>query len=181
MALDGLGGYACACWADTDHQHSGEGAGEAAFSMSEQIKKKRVLFLCTGNSCRSQMAEGLLRELAGNQFEAESAGTNPTRVNPLATRVMAEVGIDITEQRSKSVDEMTGERFDFVITVCDRAREACPVFPGRANRLHWSFDDPAEAEGSEQERLAVFRRTRDEIAASVNHFASTHHRTQDSK
>ncbi len=127
------------------------------------------------------MAEGFLRELAGNQFEAESAGTNPTRVNPLAIRVMAEVGIDITEQRSKSVDEMTGKRFDYVITVCHRAREACPVFPGRANNLHWSFDDPAEAEGSEQERLEVFCRTRDEIAARINDFASTHHRTRDLK
>ena len=127
------------------------------------------------------MAEGFLRELAGNQFEAASAGTSPTRVNPLAVRVMAEVGVDITEQRSKPVDQMTGEQFDYVITVCDRAREACPVFPGRANRLHWSFDDPAEAEGSEQERLEVFRRTRDEIAASINDFASAHHRTQDSK
>lgn len=147
--------------------------------MDGQTTKKRVLFVCTGNSCRSQMAEGFLRELAGNQFEAASAGTNPTRVNPLAIRVMAEVGIDITEQRSKSVDELTGGRFDYVITVCDRAREACPVFPGRAKRLHWSFDDPAEAEGSEEERLDVFRRTRDEIAASINDFASTHHRTQD--
>ena len=127
------------------------------------------------------MAEGFLRELAGNRFEAASAGTNPTRVNPLAIRVMAEVGVDITEQRSKSVDEVTGERFDYVITVCDRAREACPVFLGQANRLHWSFDDPAEAEGSEQERLEVFRRTRDEIAASINNFASTHHRTQELK
>jgi len=127
------------------------------------------------------MAEGFLRELAGNQFEAASAGTSPTRVNPLAVRVMAEVGVDITEQRSKPVDQMTGEQFDYVITVCDRAREACPVFPGRANRLHWSFDDPAEAEGSEQERLEVFRRTRDEIAASISDFASAHHRTQDSK
>ena len=147
--------------------------------MDGQTTKQRVLFVCTGNSCRSQMAEGFLRELAGNRFEVESAGTDPTRVNPLAIRVMAEVGIDITEQRSKSVDEMTGERFDYVITVCDRAREACPVFPGRANRLHWGFDDPAEAEGSEQEQLAVFRRTRDEIAASINDFASTHNRTQD--
>ena len=127
------------------------------------------------------MAEGFLRELAGTRFEAESAGTNPTRVNPLAIRVMAEVGIDITEQRSKSVDEMTGKRFDYVITVCDRAREACPVFPGRANNLRWSLDDPAEAEGSEQERLEVFRRTRDEITARINDFASTHHRTGDLK
>src|SRR5713226_5727691 len=149
--------------------------------MDRQTPKQRVLFVCTGNSCSSQMAEGFLRELAGNQFKAASTGTSPTRVNPLAVRAMAEVGVDITEQRSKSVEEMTGERFDYVITVCDRAREACPVFPGRANRLHWSFDDPGEAEGSEQERLEVFRRTRNDIAASIKDFASAHHRTQDSK
>jgi len=118
------------------------------------------------------MAEGFLRKIAGERFEASSAGTNPTRVNPIAIRVMAEVGIDITNQRSKSIDELLDERFDYVITVCDRARETCPVFPGPAKRLHWSLDDPAAAEGSEQERLEVFRRTREEIATKIREFTS---------
>jgi arsenate reductase len=138
--------------------------------MSEQTNKKRVLFLCTGNSCRSQMAEGLLRQLAGNEFDAESAGTNPVPVNPMAVRVMAEVAIDITDQYSKSVDEMMGHQFDYVITVCDRAREACPVFPHDARKLHWSLEDPAEAPGTEEERLSVFRSVRDEIAEHIRDF-----------
>jgi len=140
--------------------------------VSERTKKKRVLFLCTGNSCRSQMAEGLLRHLAGTRFVAESAGTNPTRINPLAIRVMAEIAIDISGQRSKPVEEMMVEPFDYLITVCDRAREACPVFPGAALRLHWSFEDPAEAVGTEDERLIVFRRVRDQIAAQISRFCS---------
>jgi arsenate reductase (thioredoxin) len=138
--------------------------------MSAQTNKKRVLFLCTGNSCRSQMAEALLRELAANEFDAKSAGTNPTRVNPTAVRVMAEIAIDITGQHSKSVDEMKGQQFDYVITVCDRAREACPVFPHDAKKLHWGFEDPAEATGTEEERLSVFRQVRDEIAERVREF-----------
>jgi arsenate reductase (thioredoxin) len=142
--------------------------------MSEQETKKRVLFLCTGNSCRSQMAEGALRKLAGDRFEAASAGTSPTQINPMAVRVMAEIGIDISEQRSKSVVEMMGEQFDYVVTVCDRAREACPVIPGGATKLHWSFDDPASAEGSEEKRLEVFRRVRDEIVSSVREFVVDH-------
>ena len=116
------------------------------------------------------MAEGLLRDLAGSEFDAESAGTNPTRINPMAVRVMAEVAIDITDQYSKSVEEMMGHQFDYVITVCDRAREACPVFPHDARRLHWSVEDPAEATGTEEERLSVFRRVRDEIAERVRDF-----------
>lgn len=140
--------------------------------MSEQQTKKRVLFLCTGNSCRSQMAEGVLRNLAGDRFEAASAGTTPTGINPMAVRVMAEIGIDISEQRSKSVVEMMGERFDYVITVCDRARGACPVFPGKATKLHWSFDDPASTDGSNEERLQVFRRIRDEIVSSIQEFVA---------
>ena len=104
--------------------------------MSAQTGETRVLFLCTGNSCRSQMAEGLLRELAGNDFVVSSAGVSPTPLNPLAVRVMAEAAIDIASQRSKSVDEMTGRRFEYVITVCDNAREACPVFPSATKQLH---------------------------------------------
>jgi arsenate reductase len=137
--------------------------------MNGKTPKKRALFLCTGNSCRSQMAEAFLREIAGEEFEVISAGTNPTRIDPMAVRVMAEVAIDTTGQYSKSVDEMTEKQFDYVITVCDRAREACPVFPG-VNQLHWSFEDPAEARGTDDERLVVFRRVRDEIAARVSDF-----------
>jgi arsenate reductase len=138
--------------------------------MSNKQTKTRVLFLCTGNSCRSQMAEGALREFAGDRFEPASAGTTPTLVNPMAVRVMAEIGIDISEQRSKSVVEMMGEQFDYVVTVCDNAREACPVFPGGTSKLHWSFDDPASGEGTEEERLEVFRRVRDEIVSSIREF-----------
>lgn len=137
---------------------------------TKQDTKTRVLFLCTGNSCRSQMAEGALRKLAGDRFEAASAGTSPTQINPNAVRVMAEIGIDISEQRSKSVVEMMGELFDYVVTVCDSAREACPVFPGGATKLHWSFDDPASAEGSEEDRLEVFRRVRDEVVSRIREF-----------
>jgi len=140
--------------------------------MSDDMKKKRVLFLCTGNSCRSQMAEGFLRAIAGDRFEVASAGTNPSLVNPMAIRVMAEAGIDISSQWSKSLDEMSNRKTDCVITVCDRAREACPIFPVAVEQLHWSFEDPAEATGTEDERLSVFRRVRDEIAKRIRDFAS---------
>jgi arsenate reductase len=129
--------------------------------------KKRVLILCTGNSARSQMAEGLLRREGGGRFEVESAGTHPGRVRPEAIEVMREIGIDISGHRSKSVDEFAGREFDYVITVCDNARENCPVFPGEPARVHWSFDDPAAAPGEWPERLAVFRRVRDEIGARL--------------
>lgn len=145
--------------------------------MSEQTTRRCVLFLCTGNSCRSQMAEAFLREIAGDGFEVASAGTNPVRVNPLAVRVMAEAAIDISDQYAKSVDEMAGRHFDYVITVCDRAREVCPVFPGGAKKLHWSFDDPAEATGTEEQRVSVFRRVRDEIAKRVRDFVSQSERS----
>ena len=114
-----------------------------------------------------------MRERAGDRFDVASAGTTPTRLDPLAVRVMAEIGIDITEQYPKSVVEMTGERFDYVITVCDKARETCPFFPGET-RLHWSFADPAHAEGSEEQRLEGFRRIRDEISSTINGFLSAH-------
>ncbi len=129
--------------------------------------KKRVLILCTGNSARSQMAEGLLRHLAGKQLEVVSAGSAPSHVNPLAIRAMREHGIDISHHRSKHVSEFANQPFDVVITVCDQAAETCPVFPGRAQRIHWSFPDPARAEGSEQERLAAFRSVRDQLAARL--------------
>src|ERR1051325_5010923 len=134
--------------------------------------KKRVLILCTGNSARSQMAEGLLRARGGGRFEVYSAGTHPTRVRDGAVEVMREVGIDISGRRSKSVEEFEGREFDYVITVCDNARESCPVFPGRTERIHWSFDDPAAAEGSHDERLAVFRRVRDEIDARLREWSA---------
>src|SRR3954453_7985 len=105
--------------------------------------KKKVLFLCTGNSCRSQMAEGLLRHVAGDRFEAASAGTHPQGLNPDAVAAMQEIGIDISHQRSKHVDDFAGDQFHSVITVCDRAKESCPIFPSTRSLLHWSFDDPA--------------------------------------
>jgi arsenate reductase len=128
---------------------------------------ERVLFLCTHNSARSQMAEGLLRAWAGDRFEAFSAGVEATEVRPLAIRVMAEIGIDIGGQKSERLDTYLGQPFEYVITVCDEAREACPSFPGAERQLHWSFDDPSAATGSEEARLAVFRRVRDEIGARI--------------
>lgn len=123
----------------------------------------RVLILCTGNSARSQMAEGLLRNLGKGTVDVESAGTYPSLVRPEAIAVMADLGIDIRSHRSKHVQEFDGQRFDFVITVCDNAREACPVFPAAAKVLHHNFDDPAAISGSEEERLNAFRRVRDQI------------------
>jgi arsenate reductase (thioredoxin) len=130
-------------------------------------EKARVLFLCTHNSARSQMAEGLLRHLAGDRFEAMSAGTEATHVRPLAVRAMEEVGVDISGQESKTLERYLGEPFDYVITVCDDANEACPFFPGARQRLHWSFEDPSRVEGTEEERLAVFRGVRDLIKDRV--------------
>ena len=126
-------------------------------------EKKRVLILCTGNSARSQMAEGLLRHDAGEHYEVESAGVEPSFVRPQAIEAMREIGIDISGHRSKSLDEFTKQSFDYVITVCDNAKEHCPVFPGNARRIHWSFDDPAAVSGDDSPQLTVFRRVRDEI------------------
>jgi arsenate reductase len=125
--------------------------------------KDRVLILCTGNSARSQMAEGILRSLAGDRFDVFSAGTKPSHVNPFAIEVMAEMGIDIRSHHSKSVQEFLDQPFLYVITVCDSAAEACPVFPGPVQRLHWSFPDPAAVQGTEEECLQVFRQVRDAI------------------
>ncbi len=132
--------------------------------------KRRVLFLCTGNSCRSQMAEGFLRHLAGDRFDVASAGTHPVGLNPDAVEIMGEIGVDISRQESTHVERFLGQQFDYVVTVCDKAKETCPTFPGRGSRLHWSFDDPASAEGTAEERKKVFRRVRDEIAARINKF-----------
>ena len=126
--------------------------------------RKRVLILCTGNSARSQMAEGILRHDGGGRFEVESAGVNPSRVRPEAVEAMREIGIDISGHRSKSADEFVGQDFDYIITVCDNARETCPVFPGHAERLHQSFEDPpAPGAADPDATMAVFRRVRDEI------------------
>jgi len=132
------------------------------------MAKQRVLILCTGNSARSQMGEGLLRNLAGDRFDVFSAGTRPTSLNPNAIEAMREIGIDISGQRSKSVDEFAGEKFDYVITVCDNARESCPIFPGEARRLHQGFEDPAAARSGEQP--AKFRQVRDAMASWVETF-----------
>jgi arsenate reductase len=134
--------------------------------------KKRVLFLCTGNSARSQMAEGLLRHLAGDEFDVYSAGTSPKGLHKASVAAMKEVGIDISHQRSKALDEFLGQRFDYVITVCDRAKQQCPVFPG-ATPIHWGFDDPAEA--PEQQQTQTFCRVRDEISQRLRLFLAAHH------
>lgn len=129
--------------------------------------KERVLFLCTHNSARSQMAEGLLRHLGGERFEVYSAGTEATLVRPQAIKAMVELGIDISGQTSKTLERYLHEPFDEVITVCDTAAETCPVFPGAKHRRHWSFPDPSKASGSEEEQLAVYRRVRDAIRARI--------------
>ena len=131
------------------------------------MDKQRVLFLCTHNSARSQMAEGLLRDLAGDRFDAYSAGTEATHVRPPAIRAMAEIGIDISCQESKTLERYLDQPFDAVITVCDAANEACPVFPGAKRRLHWSFPDPSRATGTEEEQLAVYRAVRDDIRTRI--------------
>jgi arsenate reductase (thioredoxin) len=135
------------------------------------VAKKRVLILCTGNSARSQMAEGLLRHDAGAKFDVESAGTKPSFVRPEAIAVMQEIGINIREHRSKHVDEFSGQAFDYVITVCDNASESCPVFFGSAQRLHHNFQDPAALAGSENERLDHFRRVRNQLREYLRQFS----------
>lgn len=135
--------------------------------------KKRVLILCTGNSARSQMAEGLLRHDAGDRFDVESAGTKASSVRPEAIAAMSELGIDIAAQRSKHVDEFEGRRFEYVITVCDNARETCPVFFGGSEKLHHSFEDPpAPQVGTNEERMTIFRRVRDELRVYLRDFSS---------
>ena len=135
---------------------------------------KRILVLCTGNSARSQMGEGLFRHEGGGAYEVESAGTKPSLVRPEAIAAMQEIGIDISGHRSKSVDEFTGQQFDYVVTVCDNARDVCPVFPAGTERIHWSFEDPAAVEGSEEVRLSAFRRIRDQIQERVKVFNKQH-------
>lgn len=131
------------------------------------MRKKRVLFICTHNACRSQMAEGLLNALYGDRYEAYSAGTEPSAVNPCSIRVMAEIGIDISKHTSKSLKEFLEQEFDFVVTVCDNARQTCPVFPGKVKMLHWGLKDPSGATGSEKEMLGVFRKIRNQIKEKI--------------
>ena len=131
---------------------------------------KRVLFVCTGNKARSQMAEGLLRAVAGNRFEAHSAGTRPSGLAAETVAVMGEVGIDVSSQRSKHVDEYADETFDYVITVCDSARQTCPAFPGTGQSLHWDVEDPADTEGAGSSRIEAFRKARDTLQGYVEEF-----------
>jgi arsenate reductase len=139
--------------------------------MRTMSDKQRVLILCTGNSARSQMAEGLLRHDAYGRFQVESAGTRPSALRPEAIQAMRELGIDISAHRAKSVEEFAGQSFDCVITVCDSARESCPVFFGSTRRIHRSFEDPAAASGTHEERLAAFRRVRDQLRRYLAEFA----------
>jgi arsenate reductase (thioredoxin) len=144
--------------------------------------KRRVLILCTGNSARSQMAEGILRHDGGDAFEVESAGVKPGGVRPEAIQAMREIGIDISGHRSKSVDAFVGQEFDTVITVCDNAKETCPVFPGKTERVHRSFEDPPPpGEGSDEERLSIFRRVRDEIREWMKDFIAVQTARTDEK
>jgi arsenate reductase (thioredoxin) len=135
------------------------------------MAKQRVLFLCTHNSARSQMAEGWLRHRYGDRFEAYSAGTEATRVRSLAIQAMAEVGVDILGRESKTLERYLGQPWDYVITVCDRANETCPFFPGAQQRRHWSLPDPSQAAGTEEERLAVYRQVRDALHERIDAFA----------
>jgi arsenate reductase len=134
------------------------------------MNKIRVLFLCTENACRSQMAEGYLRHLGAAQFEVFSAGIKPTKVNSLTIKVMREVGIDVSSQKSKSVKEVMDKSFDYVITVCDSARQSCPVFPGNFKKIHWELEDPARAQGAEKEKLLIFREVRNQIKENIVRF-----------
>ena len=138
--------------------------------MTADAERIRVLVVCTGNSARSLMAEALLRQKGGDAFEVHSAGTHPKGINPLTLRVIGEAGLDASWARSKSVDEYLGQTFDYVITVCDEARQECPVFPGVHESLHWGYEDPAAAEGSEEQRLAVFRRVFIQLSERIGAF-----------
>jgi arsenate reductase len=134
------------------------------------MERERVLFVCTHNSARSQMAEAFLRQWGADRYEAHSAGTEPSAVRPEVISVMGELGIDVSAQQSKGIERYLDQRFDWVVTVCDRARESCPVFPGAERTSHWRLDDPAEAGGDAEARLGVYRRVRDEIGERIRSF-----------
>jgi arsenate reductase len=142
-------------------------------------KQLRVLFLCTHNSARSQMAEGILRQMAGDQVEVHSAGTEVTRVHPLAIKTMEARDIDISGHRSKHLEEFLGQQFDYVITVCDNARETCPIFPGAPERIHWSIPDPSAVQGDETQREAAFQRAADELLTRIRYLLALMQRKQD--
>lgn len=148
-------------------------------SGSKEDKRFSVLFLCSANSCRSQIAEGLVRHFGGNRFEAVSAGTHATELNPMAVKVMEEIGIDISGQWSKSLEGMRSREFDYVITVCDKAREFCPIFPGSTTSLHWDIEDPAAVTGSPEEKKEAFARVRDKLKALILRFISSGSRQND--
>jgi thioredoxin type arsenate reductase len=154
------------------HPGLGKEPEDRTLPLTESGKRARVLFLCTHNSARSQMAEGILRHLAGDQVEVLSAGTEVTRVHPLAVKAMAARSIDINGQHSKHLDEFIGQRFDFVITVCDRAGETCPVFPGAPERLHWSIPDPSGVEGEDTVREAAFQRAADDLSTRIRYLVA---------
>ncbi|MBN2011522.1 arsenate reductase ArsC [candidate division KSB1 bacterium] len=136
--------------------------------------KKNIIVLCTGNSCRSQIAEGYIRHMAGERFNVVSAGIEPSKVNPRAIQVMQEDGIDISHHTSDDVQKYVGDAFDYIITVCDNAKERCPVFPGSGERIHWSFPDPADATGTDEQILNVFRAIRDQIKSTLENFVITY-------
>lgn len=136
---------------------------------------KKVLFICTGNSIRSQMAEGLMNALNPKRWKAQSAGMLPSYVHPLAIQVMDEIGIDISQQTSKPLNHFIDEKFDYIITLCDHAAMSCPNFPGQGKRIHWSIKHPASIEGTMEERLVVFRKTRDEIKTKIEEFLKSEH------
>src|SRR5579859_5720933 len=138
----------------------------------ETMEMRRVLFLCTHNSARSQMAEGWLRSRYGDRFEVHSAGTEATQVRPLAIRAMAEAGIDISNQVSKTLERYLGQPWEYVVTVCDQVNQACPIFLGGRHRLHWSLPDPSQATGSEEQQLAVYRQVRDDLRTRIDDFAA---------
>jgi len=148
---------------------AGEPASSAHRMAAEPARRVRVLFLCTHNSARSQMAEAILRKIGGDRVETASAGTEVTRVHPMAVREMAERGLDISQHRSKHMDEFRGERFDYVVTVCDNARESCPVFPGDPERIHWSIPDPSAVTGDEEKQRAAFKRAADELTTRLRY------------
>ena len=137
--------------------------------MRNNISKKRIIVICTGNSIRSQIAEGFLKKYRST-WEIRSAGTNPIGLNPITVNVMMEKGIDISNQKSKSLDQFKNSKFDYVITVCDNAKESCPLFPGNAKLIHWNFEDPADVEGGMNEKLFAFRKVRDKIEEKVIEF-----------
>ena len=152
----------------------------AVFPRKETAMKPKVLFLCIGNSARSPMAEGYLRHIAGENFEVLSAGISPKGIHPLAIEAMKEVGIDIRGQRSRDVQELVGTPIRFVVTVCSIARERCPIFPSAVTHIHWEIDDPAEAAGTDKEKLSVIRAVRDKVFAHINSFVQSRREFQES-